>query len=247
MAGTSYILLGWGESDRPALCAHLLRFGVDLSVQPATVVTAPIHLEATKEALSAQNVNVPLSTFTVDTLPAVEPEEDALVFWIPDGTEDPRDFLEAIRGWIEGRGDELGRIITVIDFELREKNTGSHGFYDLCLHFSDVVLLGNRANVSKKAVQAFQDHLKKSALPSRVELLKANGGTGSPHTLLFPEARRLSFYFDPETSNADGGFEMEGISLKEEEGEADPRDPDNDPFLARTADGHRRKIVHLPA
>lgn len=246
MAGTSYILLGWGDSERAGLCAHLIHSGLDLSKETVNVVTAPGHLEATKTALSAQNVNVPLRTFTVDALPAVETEEDALVFWIPDGSEDPRDFLEAIRGWIDGRADELGRIITVVDFELHENNPASHGFYDLCVHFSDVVLLGNRANVSKKAVQAYRDHLKKSAIPSRVELLKAGGKTGLPHELLFPEARRLSLYFDPEENSGGSGFEMEGMSLKEDAGEADPRSPQTDLYLARTAEGRRRKTVHLP-
>lgn len=247
MAGISYILLGWGDSERSGLCAHFLRLGIDIKAQPVAVVTAPEHLEAVRVALSEEQLDVSLHTFTVDALPAVELPPDAHVFWIPDGFSDPRDFLEAIRGWIEGRGDDLGRIITIVDCELQDSNPTSHGFYDLCLHFSDVVLLGNRQNVSKKAVQAYRDHLRKSAIPSRVEFLRAGGKTAAPHELLFPEARRLSLYFDPEESYSTSGYEMEGLSLKTEEGEPDPRDPQSDPFLERTPEGRRRKVLHLPS
>jgi len=39
---------------------------------------------------------------------------------------------------------------------------------------------------------------------------------------------------------------MEGLSLKADEAEPDPRDPQSDPFLARTPEGRRRKVLHLP-
>jgi hypothetical protein len=246
MAGISYLFLGWGESDRPALVANLLRFGLDTSAQPTLVLVDPAHEAATREAIEQQRVEVSIETFEGAELEAVNAPEDATIFWIPSGASDPRDFLENIRYWLEARGDELGRIFTVIDCELQIGHPSSHGFYDLCIHFSDVLLLGNRDAVSKKEIQAYRDQLKKAAIPCRTELLKSDGKVTHPHELLFPEARRLSLFFDPPEDEQPGSsIHIEGID-EAEDPEEDGRDPGNDPYLARTTDGQRQKIVHLP-
>lgn len=246
MAGTSYLFLGWGESDRPALVAHLLRFGLDVATQPSIVLVDPQHEDSTRAALAQIHLEVPIATFAANELGSVEVPPDATVFWIAAGDADPRDLLEALRAWLEARGDELGRIFTVINCALQIGNPSSHGFYDLCIHFSDVLLLGNRDSLSKKEIQTYRDQLKKSAIPSRTEFLKSDGKVAHAHELLFPEARRLSLYFDPPEENLPGSeIHIDGIE-DGDEAENDGRDPQNDPYLARTSDGQRQKVVHLP-
>lgn len=247
MSGINYLFLGWGESERPALVASLMRFGLDASAEPIVVAVAPAHEEATRTALETLRVSAQIFPFAVADLETLKFDPEATIFWIPDGNEDPRGFLAAIRDWYEERGDELGRIFTIIDCHRQVHDASIHSFYELCIHFSDVLLLGNRDLLSKKEIQTYRDQLKKAAIPCRVEFLKTGGKITHAHELLFPEARRLSLYFDPIEEEKPLDVPLEGFLAKpEEEEEPDPRDFANDPFLARSIDGRWHKILHLP-
>lgn len=246
-----YVVLGAGPSDRAALTAHLIEHGLEPGEGPFTVYATARDLGGSERAradLEAHArttvVTVPEGTFTGGgVLPRVP--ESGTVFFLSDGSGDPVDQIETLRAWMDANDLKLARIFTVVDCALLAANPGATPWYDACIHFSDVVLLGNRADVSKKWVRGLEERLRREALPCHTAYLKAGGKVDAPAELLYPEARRISQFFDPvEEDAALVGLEIEGDEPEEEEeGEADPR---NDPFLARTEQGHRiRNLVDI--
>lgn len=124
------------------------------------------------------------------------------------------------------RGMAPARIFTVVDCAAAESSQHAKDYFDACVYYSDVVLLGNRDSVSKKWIRQFQDHFKKMAIPSRFQFLKKGGKTENPEALLFPETRRLSKLFDlPEEPGGISQIQIES-SFDLEAWEEDEDEPD---------------------
>lgn len=175
----------------------------------------------------------------VSDLPAGEYES---VFFLLDGLRNPVDQIEAIKPWSQENGFQLARIMTVVHCHLLYENVVLKKWFDACIHFSDCVLLNMRSGLPNRWIKEFQDHYGHHRYPCLFELAK-NGKVSSPDRVLFPEARRISHYFDDlEPSGGFGEILIEGDLP--EEGDDQSGSPQDDPYLCRDARGHRR--VRLP-
>ena len=216
-----YVVLGLGDSGRREIVAHLDRFGLEDDT-PATVVDAA---ELAGPAVLAE----PPPPATDNT------------FLLPPGEEDPRPWLEAAAAWKGHGGPAIARIFTIIDCSRLAAHPSCGPWYDACLHFSDVILLGNREGAGNKWVRAYEKDLARRALPSLVAMVKKGGRVDHPAELLYPEPRRISLFFDepePEIPEWER-FEVESDASADDEAEdALPGDAASDAYLARDENGN---------
>ncbi|MFP4540718.1 MAG: hypothetical protein ACLFR7_03720 [Opitutales bacterium] len=233
-----YVILGGPPSELAAFASYLLRHGMEDATQVPVILETPV--EAAFRAVWEQTQTEAPLTATEDlarAMPALSPALES-AFFVPTPERDPRPFLETLRSWMEEQGHTLARIYTVADCAaLAASQSGP--YFDLCLHFTDVYFLGHREEVSKKWIQQYRDQLRKRALPAQVELLRKGGKVDDVHALLFPEARRLTQFFDPPDESILPGLEIEGMAENEGD-DTDPRDPQNDPYLERNEEGAYR-------
>jgi len=150
------------------------------------------------------------------------------IFFLAPGTADPADVAEALQGWISHNRCALARIITVIDCSFLKSCEKARGWYDACIHFSDIVLLSRREGVENRWLRDFEIQHRKKCYPCHLELTK-KGKAANPVAVLEPEARRISLYFDQL-------IPIEEDSLDEEER---PEDIRPDRYIERNEAGQR--------
>ncbi|MFP6854834.1 MAG: hypothetical protein VB980_03560 [Opitutales bacterium] len=158
------------------------------------------------------------------------PADVEQVFLLTDHNLDPIDQIEATKDFISANGLALGRIFTIVHCGLAEQYTELMPWYDGCIHFSDVVFLNRRENVSQKWIRAFQEDFRQQYFPCFFEFVK-KGKVNNPIHVLDPTPRRLSLYFDEEFDlpRSDEDDDMEDVTLAE------------DPYLAKHPTGERCK------
>lgn len=149
------------------------------------------------------------------TLPAPEEGIETILI-IADGLANPVDQLEAAKSWLEEHGLELARIMTVVHCQLWMEHPALTPWYDACIHFSDVILLNRREKVLNKWISDLRHRMEKERHPGLVELVK-KGRLEHPQTLLYPEPRRLSLYFD-QVESSPSWHEVEILAIDPEEG-----------------------------
>lgn len=228
----AYVLLAAGEGHRADLVAYLIRWGLNPNSDTVHIIVASAHKAAVEKAMDQSQIP---ATFTeLGEEFSLPPSNTTHIFILPDGSEDPRKCLLPLRPWLEDNQIELNRIATLVDCAWAEQSEDNLQWFDFLIHFSDSVLLTNRNTVSKKWIQAYLDRFKKQAIPSRIEYLKKDGHIDNPTLFLEPEARRLTLYFDPEENDEPlpTHFQIEGLEDDPEDEAIDPRDPQNDPYLA---------------
>ncbi len=150
------------------------------------------------------------------------------IFFLAPGDSDPADVAEALKTWVDGNQCQLARIITLVNCSFLSQTEKALSWFNACIHFSDVVLLHRRENVSNKWVKDFELSYKKKYCPSRFLLVK-KGRVANPFEILEPEARRVSLYFD------------ELITIEEDEFDDDtlPEDRKPDKYIERLVSGQR--------
>ena len=175
------------------------------------------------------------------------------VFFVTDGRKNPVDQVEALKPWLEGQGAELARILTVVDCALASEHPPLMGWYEACIHFSDVVLLNHREGVANKWMSDFKRHFEELCYPCLFEFVK-EGRIKNPALILSPEPRRMSHAFEDEPEwiviGEEGEEEDEESSEKEGEEEVEVTQ-EEDPYFARRLGGRRVKEItdinkHLP-
>jgi hypothetical protein len=237
----AYVILG---SPPTALAEFVREVARALAMEEGAprLLAAADHREALGELAGARfwEEGAPLPSLDADTIGSEAPP----VLLVPASATDPRPFLEHLREWLERHERPLSRVFTLVDCAALEADPAWQPYYDVCLHFSDVLLLANRENVSKKWIQEYRNRLHKQAVPALVELLKKGGRVADLPALLYPEARRLTQFFDEPEGKPDLPIEIEGFGADEET--QDPRDPEFDPFLQRGEDGSYRFRFRLP-
>lgn len=224
----TYVILG-----APASASAELALNLRDELHPDEGAPLIVAAESFREALG----EVAETRFwTAGEIPPPLGEDDAArpVFFLPPAQTDPRPFIEDLRRWLEHHDRLLSRLFTVVDCAALEADPSQVPYYDLCLHFSDVFLLGNRQDVSKKWIQDYRKRLDKLAVPTLIDLLKKGGRVADAPGLLYPEARRLTQFLDPLDKEPELPIEIEGYGADEEI--ADPRDPQLDPYLERGED-----------
>lgn len=150
------------------------------------------------------------------------------VFFLAPGEADPADVAEALKSWIDHNNCELGRIITVVHCSFLAEKPESRAWFEACIHFSDVVLLGRREGTENKWIRSFQEAYRKACAPCLIELV-SKGKAKNPAAVLEPQARRLSLYFD----------ELLPIEEDEFDDEEKPEDTKADRYIERNESGQR--------
>ena len=244
----AYLVLGTPGSGRRALVADLVENGIEPTT-PVRVLVAAGEAADPADALLAARLNVEVQRWewAAPGFPPLRVPAGAAVFLLADPRVSPVDQVEALKPWLAASGAELGRVLTVVDCSLAERETSLLGWFDACVHFSDVVLLTKRAGVANKWVSAFLRHYQSQQLPCHFIQLKKEG-VPNPALVLDPSPRRLSQYFDEVD-------DLSGVEIEtddEEEGDDDGLVPEADPYLQRMRGGRRVKEVpdlrdYLPA
>lgn len=233
-----YAVLGASGSGRRALIASLVG---EEELAGATVLISD------SETPAGEDVRLGAGRWTwADGAISGRPAEgQGPVIWIADGRRNPVDQMEALKPWMAGEGLTLARVFTVIDCQLGAQHPEVGAWHDACVHFSDVVFLAKRDGVPNKWISDCLRRYKEECLPCLFELVR-KGPVANPGVLLYPEARRVSPYFDP--SDWDG---LEGVEIGEGEDDEPGEPPDEDeeegppvdPYLERRPGGRRVKEI----
>ena len=243
-----YLILGSRGGGRSSLVQDLVDFGLEPEIETQVFISEddtlawksplPIHHDLCEQK--------PYSWNGIDGGLIVEATSET-VFIVADGMSDPADFVEAFFNWLQGSAYELGRILTIADCNRIQQERKLLQWYDCCIHFSDVVLLGNRTEVSNKWIDEFQDRYLKEYFPCLFVFVK-KGRLPNPTLVLEPEARRISKLFDEADVipfiDDDVEFEDSGDEVDDEdEEEFEGGDPMKDPFLAKLVNGRRNRTL----
>ena len=237
-----YLILGTANSGRREIVLDLIEAGLGEGDKPVVLLSED-------EAPYALDAKLPLGprwqwAGSESPLEAELPPEATHVFFFTDGRRNPVDQVEAFSIWLLAQGAELARSFCVVDCALAEKNAALLGWYEACVHFSDVVFLNRREGVENKWLSGFLLHFKKQHIPVLFEYVK-DGQVANPAAILEPEARRMSHVFDREQdwvfTNAEGDeIDEEEETEDNEEIEAKPA---VDPYFERKLGGRRVKEI----
>jgi hypothetical protein len=234
-----YFILGTPGSGRRDLVRDLVENGLAAENRVVVLVATDEAADAAEEKLAARpRTEVRRCAWDKDGLPAEKLPADATVFLLAAAAADPITQLEALKPWLEQRGAELARIITVVDCQFAQKHPPLLQWYDALLHFSDVALLTRRAGVENKWLSDFLKHFQERYLPTLFIQCK-KGDLPNPALVLDPVARRLSQYFDEAEDLSDIVIETDDDE-EPEEGEDDGLPPP-EAYFERLRNGHRAK------
>jgi hypothetical protein len=236
-----YLILGASGSGRREVIADLIEGGLGESDRAVVIM-------ADDEAPVEQDAMLPMAmrwAAAENVIAAELPPEMTHVFFVTSGRRDPVDQIEAFKGWLEGQGAELGRVLCVVNCQLAAKNPPLLAWYEACVHFSDVVLLNRREGVENKWVSSFLGHFQKLHYPCLFEMVKG-GRVKNPALVLEPEARRMTHVFDEEQDWIFTDSEGNEIDEQEEtEGEEEiEATVEEEPYFAR--DAAARRVKRLP-
>jgi len=211
-----------------------------------TVFVSADELEEAREQLSGDRFSVAEWTLSGGGIEFSEPLSDAeanlLIFGRP---EFPDDLLEALVEGFRGEKFEIGRIVSHVHCGWCAGSEEARGWFDGCIHFSDLVLLDAREEVEDLWVRDYQERFRKLRYPCTFDLVK-KGLPRHPQWFFDSQPRRLSLVFDPDDLSGLGGA---GYEIEGDEPEEDEEGPEaaGDPFLRRNAVGEReRKVRPLP-
>ena len=133
------------------------------------------------------------------------------------------------------------RIITCVDCSGVEHQPALRVWYEACIYYSDIVLLGNRKDASNSFVRDYQRHFEKLCYPCLFLLLKGPGNPEQPMEILVPDARRLTQLFDFGDDTVVP--EVPGLII-EASCDLDLEEAEEDPY--RPEDGMDRAPLHVP-
>ena len=233
MQASAYLVYGTEDSDRRAIIYDLLNHlepskprlfftpqGAAPSSWDAAIADIP-QVSVVSWELKKQTVQHGTISTTADK-----------VLFLAPGNANPADVAEAFKAWCDHNHCLVARILTIIDCQRLMARPRNQAWIDACVHFSDVILLNRRQQVSNAWIQQLQAHYKKAYNPAHFILVKKNR-VPNPAQVLTPEARRLSLYFDQLIA-----IEEDDLDL-----EAQPEDLKEDPYIERLASGRRARPI----
>ena len=225
-----YLIYGIPDSGRREVLFDLIEGGIPTTEQVLYFRPedeSPSPYDAKLEALeNASIVNWKLVDAKV-THGQINAAPERIFFLAP-GTSDPADSAEAVKVWAEHNDCEIGRIITVAHCAFLSEHAGAQAWFNACIHFSDIVLMNRREDVSNKWIKEFETSQKKLCSPARFLMVK-KGRVANPLEIIEPQARRISLYFD----------ELIPIEDDEFEDDEQPEDTKPDKYIERLESGHR--------
>ena len=208
------------------------------------VYVTPGELKEAREALPAERYTVGTWTLVEGRVVFDQPLSaemgNLLIYGV---TPFPADLVDAlILGY---RADDyvIGRIITHVHSGWCDTVEEAKGWYEGCIHFSDLVLIDSRDEVVDNWVRDILERYRKLHYPCHFDLVR-RGLPKHPQWFFDSQPRRLSLVFDPDDLSGLGGmdYEIEGDEPEEDEDE-DGEKISLDPYLSRNAAGEREKKV----
>lgn len=226
-----FVLLAAEGAERFEALSKAIRSEVLPDEQVAVFVAAE-DLQVAREALGGERLIRLLTGWSIDAggkllLPDYAEAPRQLSIFLSHGSASPVDFLEALERWLRANERELGRITTLVDCGRCSAEAAARHWYDACIHFSDLVWLGNRSGVDPKWVKDFEEGFKKRAFPCLFDGLK-KGQPANPNWFFESEDRRMSLLFD---------------HIEEDPDDEEMPESPVDPYLDRNLGGGRRREV----
>lgn len=177
-------------------------------------------------------VNGPLRAYHPETVQwAWNTDDEETAFLVVDPRWSPLSQMEKIAGDLKECLIEPTKVVTCVDMQRTEEIQHVRQWYDACIYYSDVVLLGNRSEVSKAFVSDFQRAYERKCYPCSFLLLKGPGKPDRPDEILRPDTRRLSQLFDlPEADPSLPGLIIEAscdLDLEDAENDPSPGPPED--------------------
>ena len=173
----------------------------------------------------------------------LNPDADETAFIVLDPRQSPVQQLVRLAGDLGKCLIEPVKVVTCVDCSAAEQNAPLRAWYEACVYYSDIVLLGNRGGASKHFVHDYQKHFEKECFPCLFLFLKGPGNPDQPLEVLAPDTRRLSQLFDlgkaePEEASLPGLVIEASCDLDLEEAELDPyrQGPDQEAPQAHVPD-----------
>lgn len=234
MSSDIYFILGSAGAGRREVILDLIEGGFDDSEQVLVAVANNEKASPMDEQLSAREQT---QVIQYESLAELDVAESSAVFILARGDAEPGEEIEAFQSWLKRSGENLARILMIVDCSLAEREPKLEPWFDCCIHFADVVLLNRREQVSPKWMRAFEKRYTSQHLPCLFELVK-KGRVKNPPQILDPLARRYSLLFDD--IDAIDQMEFDPDNLPEET--IDLVAP-ADPWLERLPSGQRAKPV----
>ncbi len=191
-----YLILGCKGTGRFQVVADLIDFGTDKD-EKSFVFHSPADAESAEATFDVKSRSAVLAPYggKEGELSADLPKDADFVFVVADGLASPADSVELFHSWLEERSFGVARVITVLNCELAIESKAAFPWFDCCIHYSDVVLLTQRANVNSKKLKAFQDSYVEKCYPCLFGYVK-RGRVANPHLVLEAQSRRISLVFD---------------------------------------------------
>lgn len=234
-----YLVLGTPGSGRRGVVRDLVENGFEAGEKTLVLVAEGEPGEPADADLAAlANATVRRWQWQSPGFPEFSLSGFAAVFLVADPFVSIVDQTEVLKPWLVDRGAELGRVITVVDCSLAEKVPALEGWFDACIHFSDVVLLTRREGVANKWLSDFLGKYRDQFYPCHFLQLKKRG-IENPALILDPSPRRVSQYFDETVELPDVEIETDDEDDEEEDEDATPEDP----YFERMRGGRRVKEV----
>lgn len=188
---------------------------------------------------------IPVSGWTWNdgTIEAAIPAGSTHVFILADPALNPVDQVEALVAWLPGSGAKVGRIFTVVDCTFGHSHPDLFGWFEACVHFSDVVFFTNTSGVPGSWAANFEKHFRKQFYPCLFER-PVKGEVSNPALVLETMALRMSPAFEDEFALAVVDCEIEGDDEDEEdESLVEEDEPLEDRYFARNRGGGNRVIA----
>ena len=212
MKSLLYAVLGAAGSGRSALIANLLEENSRLLV----------HVDEKDHAIAsgvASEKIVPWKWIDGHIGIGGEIPVGAELFFMVHGRESPVDFIEGLQEWLQGKPIQLGRVLTIVNCSLLANQPKLRNWYNVCIYFSDAVLLGCREEVTNGWIKDFKARYEEQNYPCYFRFIKKNK-IDHPAEILFPEARRISLVFEEDEDRYDdeGNYIEEEYFLRNEAG-----------------------------
>ena len=234
-----YFVLGTPGSGRRAIVADLVANG--LSPEDSAALLLPGGMQAANGT-----VKIGEWTWSESSISGNIPAGATHVFLIADPTLSPVDQVEALVKWLPETGAQLGRIFTVVDCAFGSAHPDLFGWFEACVHFSDVVFFTNRSGIPGSWIRDFEKHFKKLYYPCLFE--KPDGAeVANPALVLERQALRMSpaFEDDFELAGAGAEYEIEVDDEDEDDDFVEEEPPQEDRYFARNRGGGNR-VIQVP-
>jgi len=232
-----YLVLGAAGSGRREVLSDLIGEGLVEGDRPAVLFSSA-------EWASPADARFPgVGRWTLgpeNSVQAELPPDATHVFFLFDGRLNPVDQVEGIKAWLTERGNEVARVLCVVNCRLVEANPKLFAWYEACIFYSDAVLLNQRDGVANKWIGDFRAKFEDKFYPCLFEFVKDHK-VKNPALILAPVARRMSHVFD----------EQEWVTVDDEDDEEEAEDgdesemkPEEDYYMERRNGG--RRVHEIP-